>query len=56
MRLIGLVVVLAVSLTLAPLVADAQQPGKVYRIGFLFYGAALPDPSAEVDAFSARVA
>jgi hypothetical protein len=42
MRLIGLVVVLAVSLTLAPLVADAQQPGKVYRIGFLFYGAPGP--------------
>jgi len=35
MRLIGLAVVLAVSLALAPLAADAQQTGKVYRIGTL---------------------
>jgi putative tryptophan/tyrosine transport system substrate-binding protein len=35
MRRIGLAVVLAVSLTLAPLVAEAQQTGKVYRIGWL---------------------
>jgi putative ABC transport system substrate-binding protein len=35
MRLIGLAVVLAVGLTLAPLVAEAQPPGKVYRIGWL---------------------
>jgi ABC-type uncharacterized transport system substrate-binding protein len=35
MRRIGLAVVLAVSLTLAPLVAEAQQTGKVYRLGFL---------------------
>jgi hypothetical protein len=35
MRLIGLAVVLAVSLVLAPLDLEAQQAGKVYRIGFL---------------------
>ena len=35
MRRIGLAVVLAVSLTLASLVAEAQQTGKVYRIGWL---------------------
>jgi ABC-type uncharacterized transport system substrate-binding protein len=36
MRLIGLAVVLALSLTLAPLAAPAQQPpGKTARIGFL---------------------
>ena len=35
MRLIGLAVVLAVSLVLAPLGAGAQQTGKVYRIGVL---------------------
>ena len=35
MRLIGLAVVLALSLALVPLAADAQQPGKVYRIGYL---------------------
>jgi putative tryptophan/tyrosine transport system substrate-binding protein len=32
-----------------PLVASAQQAGKVYRIGFLFYGS--PGPSPEVEAF-----
>jgi len=35
MRLIGLAVILAVSLTLAPLAAQGQQTGKLYRIGFL---------------------
>jgi hypothetical protein len=35
MRLIGLAVVLTLSLVLAPLVAEAQQPGKVYRVGIL---------------------
>jgi hypothetical protein len=33
--LIGLAVVLAVSLTLAPRTAEAQQAGKVYRLGYL---------------------
>jgi putative ABC transport system substrate-binding protein len=35
MRLIGLAVVLAVSTLLAPLAGEAQQPGKVARIGYL---------------------
>jgi putative ABC transport system substrate-binding protein len=35
MRLIGLAVVLAVGLTLAPLAAEGQQAGKIYRIGML---------------------
>jgi hypothetical protein len=36
MRLIGLAVILAVSLTLTPPAADAQQPGKkLSRIGYL---------------------
>ena len=35
MRLIGLAVVLAVGLTLAPLAGEAQEPGKIYRIGML---------------------
>jgi putative ABC transport system substrate-binding protein len=35
MRRIGLAVVLAVGLALAPLVAGAQQPGKVARVGVL---------------------
>jgi len=40
MRLIGLAVALAVSLTLAPVAAEAQQPGKVYRIGLIGIDAA----------------
>jgi hypothetical protein len=36
MRRIGLAVVLAISLTLAPLAAEAQPAGKVWRIGMLF--------------------
>src|SRR5262245_10781842 len=35
MPLIGLTVVLALSLAFAPVIAAAQQSGKVYRIGFL---------------------
>jgi putative ABC transport system substrate-binding protein len=35
MRLIGLAVVLALSLALVPLAADAQSAGKVHRIGCL---------------------
>jgi putative tryptophan/tyrosine transport system substrate-binding protein len=44
MRRIGLAVVLTVSLTLAPLVAEAQQAGKVYRIGYLSYLGCSDDP------------
>ena len=35
MRRIGLAIVLTISLTLAPLAAEAQQAGKVYKIGYL---------------------
>ena len=35
MRLIGLAVILTLSLNLAPLAAQGQQTGKLYRIGFL---------------------
>ncbi len=38
LRLIGLAVVFTMSLFLAPLAAQAQQPGKAYRIGWLAYG------------------
>jgi hypothetical protein len=38
MRVIGLAVVLAVSLSLTPLATEAQpQSGKVYRIGILSF-------------------
>jgi putative ABC transport system substrate-binding protein len=40
---------LASGLLAAPFAAEAQPAGKVYRIGFLFWGA--PGPSAELDAF-----
>jgi putative ABC transport system substrate-binding protein len=43
MRLIGLAVVLVVSLTLAPLAAEAQPAGRVYRVGIL--GEEASDPS-----------
>src|SRR5260370_12913488 len=37
------------TLVAAPLAAEAQQAGKVPRIGFLFFG--FPGPSRELDAF-----
>jgi putative tryptophan/tyrosine transport system substrate-binding protein len=43
MRRIGLAVVLAVGLALAPLAAEAQSAGRVYRVGIL--GEAASDPS-----------
>jgi ABC-type uncharacterized transport system substrate-binding protein len=43
MRLIGLAVVLAVDLVLAPLAGVAQQAGKVYRVGVLSSGSSIPD-------------
>src|SRR5262244_557361 len=45
MRLIGLAVVLTLSLILAPLAAEAQQAGRVARVGFLNNSA--PPPSTE---------
>jgi putative ABC transport system substrate-binding protein len=44
MRRIGLAVVLTLSLIAAPLAAEAQQAGKVYRIGVLMSGSAPYDP------------
>src|SRR5262245_64174218 len=46
MRLIGLTVVLALSLALAPLSAEAQQAAKVHKVGLLS-----PPPGAYVGAF-----
>jgi len=43
MRLIGLAVILTVGLISVPLAAQAQQPGKVYRVGIL--GEKASDPS-----------
>ena len=41
MRLIGLVVILTVSLILTPFTPEAQQAGKVYRVGYLTAGSVL---------------
>jgi ABC-type uncharacterized transport system substrate-binding protein len=49
MQLIGLAVVLAVGLTLAPLAAEAQPAGKVWRIGVLSPG--VPADSPPLEAF-----
>ncbi len=43
MRRIGLAVVLALSLTVAPLAAEARQAGKVYRVGVLSSASSIPD-------------
>ena len=42
MRLVGLAVVLAVSCVLAPLAGEAQQAGKVPRVGVLYPGGSAP--------------
>ena len=51
MRLIGLAVVLAVGLTLAPLAVGAQQASKVRQIGYLVLSPLADPPSAERAAF-----
>ena len=55
MRVIGLAVVVAVSLTLAPLSADAQQSGKVYRIGLIGSGTPPPPPADQGSLLSERL-
>jgi putative ABC transport system substrate-binding protein len=47
MRLIGLTVVLAVSISLAPLAAEAQPTGQVVRIGYLATGLAAASSTTE---------
>ena len=49
MRRIGLALALILSLILAPLLAEAQQAGKINRVGVLSGGPAKPNPS--LDAF-----
>src|SRR5215467_11331252 len=50
-RMIGLAVVLALNLILSPVVAAAQQPGRVPRIGYLVLSPLVDPPSAERAAF-----
>ena len=47
MRLIGLAVLLTVIVLLAPLAAEAQQAGKVWRIGFLASGPTLDNSTSK---------
>jgi putative tryptophan/tyrosine transport system substrate-binding protein len=51
MRLIGLAFVLIIRLALTPLVSEAQQAGKVWRIGYLVLSPLADPPSAERAAF-----
>jgi len=44
MRLIGLAVILTFSLAFAPLAVEAQQAGKIYRMGYLYSGSATSSP------------
>src|SRR2546425_4781484 len=53
MRLIGLAVVLAVSLILAPLAGEAQQPTKIRQVGYLVLAPLSETPSPERAAFLA---
>jgi ABC-type uncharacterized transport system substrate-binding protein len=55
MRLIGLAVVLSLSLILAPLAGEAQQAGKVYRIGVLSSGGSSADDGYSQQAFLERL-
>ena len=49
LRTIGLIVLLVLGLLAAPLTADAQQAGKVYRIGYLSHR---PGPSSPDEALA----
>src|SRR5712692_3966442 len=53
MQLIGLAVVFVVGLTLAPLAAEAQQPAKIPRLGYLVLAPLSETPSPERPAFLA---
>lgn len=54
-RTIGLIVTLVPGLLAAPLLADAQQAGNVYRIGFLAFGPPPSGPSPCLEAFRQRL-
>jgi hypothetical protein len=53
MRLIGLAVVLTVSLMLAPVAAEAEQPTKIRQVGYLVLAPLSETPSPERAAFLA---
>ncbi len=49
--LLSLLVTLALGFLMGPLVAQAQQTGKLYRIGWLSAGPAPPEPTVQIQAF-----
>jgi putative ABC transport system substrate-binding protein len=49
LRPIGLIITLTLAISVAPLAADAQQAGKVWRIGWLVYGSPSPESSLVLD-------
>jgi putative ABC transport system substrate-binding protein len=51
MRRIGLAVVLALSVVLAPLTDEAQQASKVCRVEFLHWGSFTSDQQIQIQAF-----
>lgn len=51
MTALALTVMLALGIFLVPLASDAQQPGKVYRIGRLTPGPPLPESNPSLEAF-----
>ncbi len=55
LRTIGLISTLALVLLAGPLPTDAQQAGKVYRLGFLAFGFPLSGPSPSLEAFRSRL-
>jgi hypothetical protein len=52
---IGLLVTFGIGLLWTPLCSDAQQPGKVYRIGFLSANSPPSAPTPFLDAFWQRL-
>jgi putative ABC transport system substrate-binding protein len=55
LRTIGLISTLALGLLAGPLTAEAQQAGKVYRIGFLAFGPPPSGLSPSLEAFRQRL-
>jgi len=55
LRTIGLISTLALGLLAGPLPTEAQQAGKVYRIGFLAFGSPPSGPSHSLEAFRQRL-
>ncbi len=55
LRTIGFISTLALVLLAGPLPTEAQQAGKVFRLGFLAFGFPLSGPSPSLEAFHQRL-